>query len=240
VSGVLYGVGLGPGDPELMTLKSARVLREAKVVAYFSRRGSASRARSIAGGFLHAGQEEIPLAYPVTTEFPAGDARYAPLMEAFYQEAAGALATRLSAGQDIAVLCEGDPFFYGSFMHLHIRLADRFECRVVPGVTGMSGCWTAAGTPMVWGSEVLCVLPGTLPTAVLAERLKGTDAAALMKLGRNLPRVREALAQAGLLERAIYVEYGSTPQERVVRMVEKTDDVAPYFSIILVPGKGNA
>jgi len=138
----------------------------------------------------------------------------------------------------VAILSEGDPFFYGSFMHLWRRLKDRFPVEVIPGVTGMSGCWTRAGTPITWGDDVLTILPATLPREALVERLKGTDAAVIMKLGRHLPKVRGVLAETGFLARAVYVERGTMAGERVVPLAEKEDDVAPYFSMVLVPGEG--
>ncbi len=238
MSGVLYGVGLGPGDPELMTLKAARILRDARVVAYFSKNGKRSHAHGIAAGVLNGHHREMPLIYPVTTEVPVSDPRYEQLIGEFYEEAAAQLAEQLTAGEDVAVLCAGDPFFYGSFMHLYRRLADRFLCRVIPGVTAMSGGWTNAKSPITWGDDILTVLPGTLDTALLIERLKITDAAVIMKLGRNLPRVRSALAEAGLLQRAVYIEYGTMEAERILPLAEKTDDIAPYFSLIVVPGNG--
>ncbi|MBD8903470.1 precorrin-2 C(20)-methyltransferase, partial [Methylobacterium bullatum] len=142
------------------------------------------------------------------------------------------------AGRDVAILSEGDPFFYGSFMHLWRRLKDRFPVEVVPGVTGMSGCWTRAGTPITWGDDVLTILPATLGHDALVERLRITDAAVIMKLGRHLPKVRRALAETGLLDRAVYVERGTMAGEKVIALAEKPDDDAPYFSMVLVPGEG--
>ncbi len=159
-------------------------------------------------------------------------------LAAFYDEAATRLAEVLGAGRDVAILSEGDPFFYGSFMHLWRRLKDRFPVEVVPGVTGMSGCWTRANTPITWGDDVLTVLPATLPHATLVARLSTTDAAVVMKLGRHLPKVRAALTEAGLIGRAVYVERGTMAGETVTPLAEKPDDTAPYFSMVLVPGEG--
>ncbi len=236
--GRLIGLGLGPGDPELLTVKAVRTLERAPVVAYFAKRGHRGVARGIADRWIPAGAEELPLHYPVTTEIPFDHPDYAALLSSFYAEAAETLRARLAAGRDVALLCEGDPLFYGSFMHLYVRLRDRFPCAIVPGVTGMSGCWTAAGEPMTWGDDVLTVVPGTLDAAALRARLAAADAAVVMKLGRNLPKVREALAAAGLLERAVYVERGTMEAERVMPLADKPDDEAPYFSIVLVPGRG--
>ena len=238
MSGTLHGVGLGPGDPDLLTVKATRVLAAADVVAYFAKAGRRGYARGIAGSWLKHGCTEIPLYYPVTTEVPFGHAAYAEQLGAFYAHAAERLALHLDAGRDVALICEGDPFFYGSFMHLYMRLKPRFACQVVPGVTGMSGCWTAAGTPMTWGDDTLTVLPGTLPAGTLRSRLTEADAVVVMKLGQNLPKVRQALAEAGLIERALYVERGTMAAEVVVPLAAKVDDEAPYFSVILVPGRG--
>ena len=236
--GTLTGVGLGPGDPELLTVKAVRALEAAPVVAYFAKRGRRGVARTIADRWIPADAEELPLHYPVTVEIPFDHPDYVAALSAFYAEAAELLASRLAEGRDVALLCEGDPLFYGSFMHLYVRLRERFPCRIVPGVTGMSGCWTAAGEPMAWGDDVLTIVPGTLAAGPLRARLGAADAAVVMKLGRNLPKVRSALAEAGLLERAVYVERGTMAAEVVMPLMEKRDDEAPYFSIVLVPGRG--
>ncbi len=237
-SGRLIGVGLGPGDPELLTVKAVRVLERTPVVSYFAKRGHRGVARGIADRWIPAGTEELPLHYPITTEIPFGDPVYVARLSAFYVEAADLLGARLADGRDVALLCEGDPLFFGSFMHLYVRLRERFACVIVPGVTGMSGCWTAAGEPMTWGDDVLTIMPGTLEAEALLDRLGRADAAVVMKLGRNLPKVRAALAAAGLLERAIYVERGTMAAEVVMPLRDKSDDAAPYFSIVLVPGHG--
>jgi precorrin-2/cobalt-factor-2 C20-methyltransferase len=236
--GRLFGVGLGPGDPDLVTVKAMRLLGSAGVVAYFAKAGRCGIARTIAAPWLGPAAEEVPLLYPVTTEMPFDGEAYAALLGAFYADSADRLAAELSAGRDVVLLCEGDPLFYGSFMHLYIRLRERFAVEIVPGVTGMSGCWTAAGEPMTWGDDVLTVLPGTLSASALRERLVGSDAVVVMKLGQNLPKVRAALEATGLLDRAVYVERGTMANEVVLPLRDKTDDEAPYFAIVLVPGQG--
>ena len=238
MTGTLHGVGLGPGDPELLTVKAVRTLERVAVVAYFAKAGRCGYARNIAGRWLRTDCVEVPLHYPVTTEIRFDHPAYGAQLANFYATAAETLAGHLTAGRDVALLCEGDPLFYGSFMHLYVRLRTRFACEIVPGVTGMSGCWTAAGAPMTWGDDILCVLPGTLPFEALRARLADADAAVVMKLGQNLPKVRAALAAAGLLDRAIYVERGTMETERVLPLAAKLDDEAPYFSVILVPGEG--
>jgi len=237
-TGTLYGVGMGPGDPDYLTVRAVRVLERAPVLVHFCKRGRRGNARTIADALVCDPARELALAYPYTTELPPEHPEYVSALAGFYDDASARLADHLGAGRDVAILSEGDPFFYGSFMHLWRRLKDRFPVEVVPGVTGMSGCWTRAGTPITWGDDVLTVLPATLPAAVLTERLRGTDAAVVMKLGRHLPKVRAALGQAGLLARAVYVERGTMAGERVLPLIEKPDDEAPYFSMVLVPGEG--
>ncbi|MCK8785213.1 precorrin-2 C(20)-methyltransferase [Roseomonas sp. NAR14] len=228
---------MGPGDPELLTLKAARIIRAAPVVACFSKRGRIGHARRIAGDLPAPGAETLSLEYPYTTEIPVDDPRYLPGIARFYEECAETLAARLSAGLDVALLCEGDPFLYGSAMYLFDRLRERFPAEVVPGVSGMSGCWSRALLPMTHGDDVLAVLPGTLDRDALAERLRGCDAAVIMKVGRNLPKIRAALADAGLAGRAVYVERGTMAGERVVPLDELPDAPAPYFALVLVPGR---
>ena len=237
-AGRLIGVGLGPGDPELVTLKAARALAAAPVVAWFHKRGRTGHARTIADALMPAGCVALPLAYPVTTEIPVHERDYAATLAPFYEEAAAALAAHLEAGRDVALLCEGDPLFFGSFMHLYVRLRPHFATEVIPGISGMSGCWSAAGLPMSWGDDVLTVLPGTLPFEALRDRLAGTDAAVIMKLGSNFAKVREAVVAAGLMEGAVYVERGTMAGEVVMPLRDKADDEAPYFSIVLLPGHG--
>lgn len=238
-TGTLYGVGMGPGEPDYLTVRAMRVLERAPVLVHFCKKGRRGNARTIADAVLAPEPaREHPLVYPYTTELHPEHPDYVAALAAFYDDAAGRLADHLGAGRDVAILSEGDPFFYGSFMHLWRRLKDRFPVEVVPGVTGMSGCWTRAGTPITWGDDVLTVLPATLPQADLAQRLARTDAAVIMKLGRHLPKVRAALAEAGVLERAVYVERGTMTGERVIPLIDKPDDVAPYFSMVLLPGEG--
>ncbi len=237
-SGTLYGVGLGSGDPELMTLKAARILRDTRYISYFSKGGKTGHARSIMTGHITDEHEEMPLVYPVTTEYPVTDARYETLIGNFYEESCARIAELLSAGEDVAVLCVGDPFFYGSFMHLYRRLAGKFPCQVVAGVTAMSGCWTAAGVPITWGDDVLTVLPATLPADELLAKLQATDAAVIMKLGKGFSKARRAIIEAGMLARATYVEYGTMEKEKILPLSEKIDDHAPYFSLITIAGNG--
>ena len=234
----LYGIGVGPGDTRYLTLRAAGLIRSVDVLAYFAKQGCASNARAIAAPLIMPGQRELQLAYPVTTEVPVADREYGRSIGAFYARSADAIAALLVEGRSVGVLAEGDPFFYGSFMHMWRRLAERFAVEVVPGVTGMSGSWTRAGAPITWGDDILSVLPATLDEARLGQRLADTDAAVIMKLGRHLPKVRRALAAAGCLERAVYVERATMPAERVIPLAECNLEIAPYFAMVLLPGRG--
>ena len=238
MAGRLYGVGLGPGDPELLTVKAARLIGACPVIAYFAKAGRRGHARAIADRYIPATAEELPLYYPMTTELPFDHPDYLASLSGFYAVSAAKLAENLEAGRDVALLAEGDPLFYGSFMHLFIRLKERFACEIVPGVTGMAGCSAAAGAAMTWGDDVLSVLPGTLPHAELVARLRACDAAVVMKLGSNFAKVRAAFVEAGRLEGALYVERGTMEGERVFTLAEKPEGPAPYFSLILLPGQG--
>jgi precorrin-2 C20-methyltransferase / precorrin-3B C17-methyltransferase len=237
MAGRLFGVGVGPGDPELVTVKAARLIGEAQVVAYHAARHGRSNARAIAEVYLRPGQIEEALIYPVTTgetDHPGG---YQGAIDEFYAESADRLAAHLDAGRDVVVLAEGDPFFYGSYMHMHKRLADRYEATVVPGVTSVSAASAVLGRPLMERDEVLTVLPGTLPPAELAERLAATDSAAVMKLGRTFDGVREALARAGRLDDAWYVERATTDRERTARLSDVDPGSVPYFSLALLPSR---
>lgn len=234
--GRLIGVGTGPGDPDLMTVKAVRALAEADVVAHFAKRGNNGNARTITGAHFRPETIELPLLYPVTTELDKADEAYRSAITAFYEESAERVAEHLDMGRTVAILSEGDPLFYGSYMHLHVRLAHRYPTEVIPGITAMSGCWSQTGVPIVQGDDVLTVLPGTMSELELTRRLADTDAAVIMKVGRNLPKIRRALDASGLLARAIYVERGTMPNTQAMRLAEKPDDKAPYFALILVPG----
>jgi len=235
--GQLYGVGLGPGDPELVTVKAARLIAAADVIVHHSARHGRSVARSIAEPYLRAGQIEEALVYPVTTERSTHPGGYRAAMDEFYADCARRLAAHLDAGRTVVVLAEGDPLFYGSYMHLHKRLADRYPTEVVPGVTSMSGAAAALGRPLVEADEVLTVLPGTLSGAELTRRLAETDAAAVLKLGRTFPAVRDALTAAGRLDDAWYVERASTGGERVAPLADVDPATVPYFSLALLASR---
>lgn len=236
--GTLYGIGVGPGDVRYMTLRAANLLRSVDVIAYFAKREREGNARQIVAPLIEPGRTELRFEYPVTEELPVHSPEYQTQIAVFYGQMADTLADRLRAGQSVGLLAEGDPFFYGSFMHIWRRLEGDVPVEVVPGVTGMSGCWTGARAPITWGDDILTVLPGTLDEARLTARLRDSDAAVIMKLGRNLQKVRRAVNAAGRLEHAIYVERGTMADERIMPLAECRDGRAPYFSLVLVPGQG--
>jgi precorrin-2 C20-methyltransferase/precorrin-3B C17-methyltransferase len=238
--GRFYGVGLGPGDPELVTLKAARLIAAADVVAYHAGVGRQSNARRIAADLIPAGVAEEELRYPVTTGATDHPGGYAGAIAAFYEESADRLAAHLEAGRTVVLLAEGDPLFYGSYMYMHDRLADRFPTEVVPGVPAFAAAAAAVAAPLVRQTDVLTILPGTLPEPELARRLADTDGAIIMKLGRTFPAVRSALAQAGRLEHAVYVERASMPAERWLPVADVDPATVPYFSLIIVAGDSAA
>ncbi|GAA0658760.1 precorrin-2 C(20)-methyltransferase [Streptomyces malaysiensis subsp. malaysiensis] len=239
-TGRLYGVGLGPGDPSLMTVRAVEVIAEADVIAYHSARHGRSIARSIAERHLRPDHIEERLVYPVTTESTDHPGGYRGAMEEFYADAAARLAAHLDAGRTVAVLAEGDPLFYGSYMHMHKRLADRYPTEVVPGVTSVSAAAARLGAPLVEGEEVLTVLPGTLPEEELTARLATADAAAVMKLGRTFPAVRRALERSGRLADARYVERATMNAERTAPLAEVDPESVPYFSMAVLPSRVDA
>lgn len=229
--------GLGPGDPELMSVRSDRIVRAAGHVAYFRKKGQPGQARRIVEGMIAADACEYPMEYPVTTELAFDSPEYVRLLANFYDEWAERLA-RLARAVDVVVLCEGDPFFYGSFMHLYARLHDRVAIEVIAGIPGMVGCWNSVGQPIALGDDVTTILMGTLPEAEMEHRMSSTDALVVMKTGRNLNKIRRALVSAGRINDAWLVERGTMPDQRVVRLTEIDEADCPYFAIVLVHGEG--
>ncbi|UTS79821.1 precorrin-2 C(20)-methyltransferase [Phaeobacter piscinae] len=234
--GTVFCAGLGPGDPDLMSVRSHRMITGARHIAYFRKAGRKGQARAIVEGLLAEGVTEHAMEYPVTTEIHFSDPEYNRVLAEFYDQWADTLA-EIAKDEDVVVLCEGDPFLYGSYMHLYTRLQGRAEQEIIPGITGMSGCWTASGQPITWGDDVLTVAMATLSEDELAKRAAETDALVVMKIGRNLPKLRRALERAGRADDAWLVERGTMPGQTVQKLSEITGEV-PYFSIVLVHGQG--
>lgn len=235
--GTVHGVGLGPGAPDLLSVRADRLVRGASNVAYFRKAGRPGQARRIVEGMLRADVVEIAMEYPVTTEIPLSDPRYNARLSSFYADCTERVAALARAGEDVVVLCEGDPFFYGSFMHLHSRLSGVVPVSVVPGITGMAGAWNATDVPITWGDDVLTVAMATLPEDELVRRIRDTDALVVMKIGRNLPKLRRAVAAAGREDVAWLVEHAAMPGQRVTPLLQ-AQSVTPYFSILLIHGQG--
>jgi precorrin-2/cobalt-factor-2 C20-methyltransferase len=234
--GKIICCGLGPGDPDLMSVRAAREVQAARHIAFFRKKGHPGQARRIVEGMLAKNVHEYPMEYPVTIEIAFDSPEYARLLDGFYDEWAERLA-RLAGADDVVVLCEGDPYFYGSFMHLHIRLQGRAEIEVIAGIPGMAGCWNSVGRPIALGDDVVTVLTGTLGEDELVGRMRNADALVIMKTGRNLEKIRRALASAGRLADAWLIERGTMPGERVVRLVDVHETDCPYFAIVLVYGE---
>jgi precorrin-2/cobalt-factor-2 C20-methyltransferase len=229
--------GLGPGDPDLISVRADREIRAARQIAYFRKKGRPGQARRIVEGLLAQDVREYPMEYPVTTELAFDSQEYARLLARFYDDWARRLA-EIAREADVIVLCEGDPFFYGSFMHLHARLQGCAVIEVIAGIPGMAGCWNAVGMPIALGDDVMTVLMGTLAEEELTSRARGRDALVIMKTGRNLQKVRRALEGAGRLDDAWLIERGTMPGERVARLKDVGAADCPYFAIVLVHGQG--
>ena len=225
-SGTLYGVGVGPGDPELVTLKALRILQTVPVLAWPAPEEGRSLAREIVAQHLPGTQREIPIRMPLLpARFPANDV---------YDKAAREIGAVLAAGDNVAVICEGDPFFYGSFMYLFGRLAGDYPVEVVPGVSSLTACAAALGTPLSAKNDVLTVVPGPLDAETMKQRLADADAAAIIKVGRHLEKIRSVIDELGLGANARYIERATMSEQRIVPLAEVGDDDAPYFSMILV------
>jgi len=225
MNGKLYGVGVGPGDPELITRKAWRLISEAKVIAYPVLEDARSFARRIAGDAITPETKEIKITIPMSVQ-------RAPA-QAAYDKGADDIATALRRGEDVVVLCEGDPFFYGSFMYIHARLKDEFEVEIIPGVSSVTACAAAAHLPLSARNEALTIIPGPVDGQLLRDRIDAAEAVAVMKVGRHLEKIKQVVSEAGLLDAAWYVEYASLPEQKVIPLAQKTDD-APYFSMILI------
>ncbi|PMB50906.1 precorrin-2 C(20)-methyltransferase [Fischerella thermalis CCMEE 5201] len=229
MKGRLYGVGVGPGDPELLTLKALRLLRTCPVVAYQSAEDKESVARGIVAEYLPGNQIEVKYHLPRALDpYEA---------QPIYDQVVTPIAEHLAAGRDVVVLCEGDPLFYGSFMYVFTRLSDQFETEVVPGVSSPMGCASALSVPLSYRDDVFSVLPATLPAETLKAQLLNADAAAIIKLRRHFAKVRDVLHHLGLASRARYIERGTMINQKIISLDEVDPEQVPYFSMILVPSQ---
>ena len=225
MTGTLYGIGVGPGDPQLLTLKAAALIRRARHLAYMVNEDGESMARTIASGFIGETPDEIPIAMPM---------RLGPdATREAYDRAAARIGEVLDGGEDVVVLCEGDPLFYGSFIYLHARLFERAEIEVVPGIASPMAGAAALGHPLCARDETLTVLPATLPEDVLKARIAAADAVVVMKLGRNFAKLRRVLDELGLAGQALFVERATWPDQRIRPLSEVPED-ASYFSLVIL------
>ncbi|MDP6391000.1 MAG: precorrin-2 C(20)-methyltransferase [Alphaproteobacteria bacterium] len=232
MTGTLYGLGVGPGDPELITVKALRLLEAATVVAYPAPEAGESLARSIVADYIPGDAEEIAIRMPLHSDrFP---------LDEIYDTAAEDIAGHLRAGRDVAVLCEGDPFFYGSFMYLFGRMAEDFRVEVVPGVSSPMACAAVLGAPLAAKNDVLTVIPAPLPSDDIRRRLEASDASAIIKVGRHFPRIRDLLDDMQVSDRARYVEHATMASQRILPLSAVDSDSTPYFSMILLHARGEA
>lgn len=236
--GKIYGVGVGPGAVDLLSVRADKLVREAKYIAFFRKTGRAGHARQIASTLLSKDVIELAMEYPITTEIPLSDQRYSEVLSEFYKKYSNMIISLSQTGIDLVILCEGDPFFYGSFMHIYSRVKDKCPVEVVPAITGMSAAWTATDIPITWGDDILTVLMGTLDKTTLENQLQDTNAAIIMKIGRNLPKIKKALERTGRFYDAFIVEYAAMDKQTVQRLSDYNTENAPYFSIIILHGQG--
>ena len=236
--GKIYGVGVGPGAVDLLSVRAEKLVREAKYIAFFRKAGRAGHARQIASTLLSKDVIELAMEYPITTEIPLLDQRYSEVLSEFYKKYSNKIISLSQTGIDLVILCEGDPFFYGSFMHIYSRVKDKCPVEVVPAITGMSAAWTATDIPITWGDDILTVLMGTLDKTTLENQLQNTNAAIIMKIGRNLPKIKKALERTGRFYDAFIVEYAAMDKQTVQRLSDYNTENAPYFSIIILHGQG--
>jgi len=236
--GKIYGVGVGPGAVDLLSVRAEKLVREAKYIAFFRKAGRAGHARQIASTLLSKDVIELAMEYPITTEIPLSDQRYSEVLSEFYKKYSNKIISLSQTGIDLVILCEGDPFFYGSFMHIYSRVKDKCPVEVVPAITGMSAAWTATDIPITWGDDILTVLMGTLDKTTLENQLQNTNAAIIMKIGHNLPKIKKALERTGRFYDAFIVEYAAMDKQTVQRLSDYNTENAPYFSIIILHGQG--
>ncbi|HEY9825121.1 MAG TPA: precorrin-2 C(20)-methyltransferase [Stenomitos sp.] len=226
--GKLYGLGIGPGDPELLTLKAHRILTSVPVIAYPTLESGKVLARAIVADFIQPHQVEIPMPLPFSVERSS---------QPYYDIGAAKIAEHLQAGRDVAVLCEGDPMLYGSFMYIYNRLADQFETEVVPGISSTFASAAMLGAPLTYRNDVLSIMPATLEADALRDRLTGVDAAIIIKLGRHFAKVKAVLEELGLFERSLYIERATLPNQTIRPITEVAPETVPYWALVLVPSQ---
>ena len=223
---IFFGLGIGPGDVELLTLKAHRILQEVDVLAYPAANGQESLARRIIAPLIPEDKIELELPLPMARERGPGMAAY--------DAGAEAIRAHLEAGRKVAFLCEGDPFFYGSFMYLFERLADEFTTEVVPGVTSVTACAAAIGRPLAARNDVLKIIPGPLDETRIQAEIETADAIAIIKLGKHFAKVRQVIAKLNLTHRAMVIERATQGDQKITPLADVPETDHPYFSTLLI------
>ena len=236
--GIIYGVGVGPGDPDLLSLKAYKLIKSAKYIAYFKKKNKDGISYNIIKKYLKKNVVTVPMSYPITTEIPFSSSHYKSTLSKFYDECCEKILSKINTKNDIVVLCEGDPFFYGSFMHIHSRLKNKNTIEVVPGITGMSAAWTASNIPITWGDDTLTIIMATLVEEEIIKQIKNSEAIIFMKIGKNFEKIRKILIDLSLFKKAILIENASMLNQNVKMLADVRKKSLPYFSIIIVHGNG--
>ena len=237
-NGTIYGVGVGPGDPDLISLKAYNIIKKAKCIAYFKKKEKNGIAYGIIKQYLKKNIFEIVMPYPITTEISFLSLEYKKVLSDFYDDCCKRILSEINQNSDVIILCEGDPFFYGSFMHIHTRLYNKTKIIVVPGITGMSAAWTATNLPITWGDDILTVIMGTMEKKEIIKRIQNSDALVFMKIGKHFQKICQILKELSLFDCAYLVENASMLNEKVRKLKEVQETSLPYFSIIIIHGNG--
>ncbi len=228
MTGKIIGIGVGPGDPELITLKALKAIKAGKIIAYPSTETEESYARSIVKDYFSENVLEIPIKIPmVESRFPS---------QLIYNTASDEISAHLKKGEDVIILCQGDPFFYGSFMYLFSRFAGKFPIEIIPGISSLNACSAVSQRPLCSRLESLSVIPGGMNDEEFLKQLEKEGAFAIMKVGKHLNRIKGLLDRKGMGGRAVYVSHATLPNQKVFPL-SKAPEIAPYFSMILVPSK---
>ena len=238
MKGIIFGIGLGPGDPELLSLKAYNLIKKNKDIFFFRKKNSTGKVSQIAKKFHQKKTVEHVMEFPVTTEISFSSKEYKTLLSDFYDECCRRIKLITNDKKNVIVLCEGDPFFYGSFMHLYERLKDTEEIEIISGISGMTAAWNATKIPITWGDDVLTVVMGTMDENKIFKNIKYSDAIIFMKIGRHFEKILRIIKKSKLLKSAFLVEYASMPNEKVTKLIDFKGINVPYFSIIIIHGKG--
>ena len=230
MKGKLYGVGVGPGDPELLTLKALRLIRENPVIAVPGEDIQASVAYQIVKGAYEALDEKtlLPVAMPMTKD-PA-------VLEANHEKAAGDVETHLKQGKNVVFLTLGDPTVYSTYLYVHKRILARgYEAEIVSGITSFCAVAARLNMGLVERDEPLHVIPATYQADGMDQVLKLPGTKVLMKTGRKMAQVRESIQKSG--QQAVMIENCGMPGERIFEGAENIPEKSGYYSLIIVKGE---